>query len=175
MQENSGRTAFGRKGHNDCRSRIVFHATSFVVTETGHGLGAQISATYGTLTPIRQASQASEPNRQTTPAGSNDADSAFLLRQRVKCSQPPQLLGVGELTFTTGSVSCRGDSVRQDLPTGQLPTWVPPYMCGLEQVPRSATRRCLGGDPMRCRSIDARDARRRCPPAEARTRAAANS
>jgi hypothetical protein len=29
MQENSRRTAFGRKGHNDCRSRIVFHATSF--------------------------------------------------------------------------------------------------------------------------------------------------
>src|SRR6516165_8004811 len=76
MQENSRRTAFGRKGHDHCRSRIVFHATSFMVTETGHELGAQISATYGTLTPIRQASQASEPNRQITPAGSNDADSA---------------------------------------------------------------------------------------------------
>jgi len=76
MQENSRRKAFGRKEHNDCRSCIVFHATSFMVTETGHGLGAQISATYGTLIPMRQASQASEPNRQTTPDGSNDADSA---------------------------------------------------------------------------------------------------
>ena len=38
MQENSRRTAFGRKGNNDRRSRIAFHATSFMVTETGHGL-----------------------------------------------------------------------------------------------------------------------------------------
>src|SRR6516164_9485903 len=77
--------------------------------------------------------------------------------------------------FTAGSVFCQGESVHQDLPTGQLPTWVPLYMCGLEQVARSATRRYLGEDPRRCRSIDAKDAHRRCPPTEARTRAAPNS
>src|SRR6516164_5096540 len=90
--------------------------------------------------------------------------------------QPPQLLAAGLInTVTTGSVVCQGESVRQDLPTGQRRTWVPLYMCGLEQVARSATRRCLGEDPRRCRSIDAKDAPRRCPPPEARTRAAPNS
>ena len=67
------------------------------------------------------------------------------------------------------------EPVRRDLPTGQLPTWVPLDMCGLEQVARSATRRCLGENPTRCRSTDATDAYRRCPPTEARTPAAPNS
>ena len=123
------------------------------------------------------SSRSSEPHRQTTWVGSNDADSAFaFVRRRVKRYQPPQLLAAGLInTATTGSVVCQGESVRQDLPTGQRRTSVPLYMCGLEQVARSATRRCLGEDPRRCRSIDAKDAPRRCPPPEARTRAAPNS
>ena len=102
MQENSRRTAFGRKGHNGHWSRIAFHATSFMVTETGQGLAVQISATYGTLTPIRQACQASEPNRQTTSVGPKDADSAFaFVHRRVKCAQPPQLLVLSRLAHRT--------------------------------------------------------------------------
>ena len=168
MQKNSRRTAFGRKGHDDCRSRITFHATSY----HGYGNGAletQISSTYGTFTPMRQASQPSEPNRQTTLRCRSGRRFCFCIcapKSQI-LSNPPQL-----------SWCCLDRLVNpfvNDLPRGQLPTWVPLYMCGLEQVARSATRRCLGGDPMRCRSIDARDARRRCPPAEARTRAAANS
>src|SRR6516162_10847610 len=72
MQENSRRTGSGRKGHNDCRSRITFHATSYHGYGNGARMAVQISATYGTPTPMRQASQGSELNRQTTSVVPND-------------------------------------------------------------------------------------------------------
>jgi len=58
------------------------------VEEDADPVGKFPKVTQFLLTPVGEPSQGSEPNRQTTSVGPNDADSAFaFVRRRVKCSQ----------------------------------------------------------------------------------------
>jgi len=146
--------------------RIAFHATSFMITETRHGLAVHISG---------YSDETGKSRVRTKPTSRQHQEAEVDLRvfdsSAHRCKSRMGVLRVNG----DRQVFCQGESVRQDLPRGQLPIWVPLYMCGLEQVARFATRQCLGEEPRRCRSIYARDAHRRCPPTEARTRAAPNS